>query len=159
MQQNLHRRALISTLYVLAAFLLVPATALSEIYKWVDDKGRTHYSEKPPTSSNSKPLSIKQPAIQPSDSISQQEHKNRQQNLLRAFEEERLQRESNRVKARQDQEKRNRQCASARNRLRIVEGGYRLYDFDKQGNRVYLNAQDIDRERAKAAQRVKRLCK
>ena len=37
-------------LAVLAGTLLGPATAASQVYKWVDERGVTHYGEKPPTS-------------------------------------------------------------------------------------------------------------
>jgi len=160
MQQHLHRRVLITTsYYALAAILIMPATALPEVYKWVDERGRTHYSQKPPAKNKSEQIQIKQSSSPAADNISQHEHRNRQQRLLRAYEEERLQRDNNRIKEKQNRENRNRQCASARNRLQIVQGGYRLYDLDKQGNRVYLDAQAIDKERARSAREVKHLCR
>ncbi len=145
---------------ILACILLIlPASALSEIYKWVDQKGRTHYGEKPPARTHSEQLHIKPSSSPPDGHVSQQEYKSRQRNLLRAYEEERLQREDNRLKAKQDKERRIRQCSAARDRQRMTAGRYRLYDYDKQGNRVYLDAQAIDRTRATADREVKRLCK
>ena len=144
---------------LLGILLIIPTAVHSEIYKWVDQHGRTHYGEKPPAKTHSEELHIKQSSNPPADNVSQQEHKNRQQRLLRAYEEERLQREENRVKAKRDKEKRIRQCNAARNRQRVVEGGYQLYDYDKQGKRVYLDAQAIDRARTRSAREVKRLCK
>lgn len=32
----------------IAALLLVPLLALAQVYRWTDDKGRTHYGDKPP---------------------------------------------------------------------------------------------------------------
>ncbi len=143
---------------LLGIILLLPATAVPEIYKWVDEHGRTHYGEKPPAKSPSKQVPIKNTSAPPAGNTSPESQKDRQQRLLRAFEEERLQRESNRQKAKQEREQSKKKCAYARNRLRIAQGGYRLYDFDKQGNRVYLDSQQIDQARARARQEVKRLC-
>jgi len=139
--------------------LILPASAQPEVYKWVDQNGRTHYGEKPPARTQSKQLDIKPSSTPPNDGVSQQEHKNRRQKLLRAYEEERLQREDKRLKSRQDSAKRKRQCSSARNRQRVVEGGYRLFDYDEQGNRVFLDAKAIEKERAKSAREVKRFCR
>jgi len=157
MQLNNYR--LSSACLLTGMLLIIPAIAPAEVYKWVDQQGRTHYGGRPPAKTQSEQLHIKQYSTPSAGSVSPQEHKNRRHNLLRAYEEERLQREDNRHKAKQDKERRIRQCSAARDRLRVSDGRYRLYDFDKQGNRVYLDSKAIDRARAEAAREVRRLCK
>jgi len=157
MQQINYKR--VSAYLLISAVMMSPASVLSEVYKWVDQQGRTHYGSKLPAKTQSEHVPIKQNSSSPAGNVSQQEHKNRRHNLLRAYEEERLQRENNRVKTKQDKERRKRQCSVARDRQRIADGRYRLYEFDKQGNRVYLNSKDIDKARAKTARDVRRWCK
>jgi len=157
MQQN--KYSLAPACLLTGMLLITPTSVLSEVYKWVDQQGRTHYGEKPPAKTTSEQMHLN-PSSSPSvDNISPQEHKNRQRKLLRAYEEERLQREDNRLKAKQDSERRKRQCSTARNRLRIVGSGRRIYDLDKQGNRVYLDSKALDKARAAAARDVRRLCR
>ena len=47
------------TLTVAAAFLLVPLQAIPQIYKWVDEQGKTTYSSTPP------PAGVKKPVVVP----------------------------------------------------------------------------------------------
>lgn len=47
------------TLTIVAAFLLVPLRALPQIYKWVDEQGKTIYSSTPP------PAGVKNPVVVP----------------------------------------------------------------------------------------------
>lgn len=56
----------------LAALLLLPSAGHAEIYKWVDAKGQTHYSEQKADAGNAKTVEVK-PAPAPPQAAAPQE--------------------------------------------------------------------------------------
>lgn len=49
-------------------------------------------------------------------------------------------------------------CQSLRNNLANLNIGGRIYEMDGSGNRVYLNAQEIDARRARTQQAISQFC-
>lgn len=49
----------LSTLAPLCALALLPAGAQAEVYKWTDEQGRVHYSDKPPASGKAEQVKIR----------------------------------------------------------------------------------------------------
>lgn len=47
---------------LLLVTLLLPTTGVAEIYKWVDENGKTHFSERKDQAGRAKPLGLKAPA-------------------------------------------------------------------------------------------------
>ncbi len=120
-------------LYVLATTQLMA----SEIYKWQDEHGNTHYGDKPVNQPKSSQLEVdtsKKGHITPNA-----ERADMRRNLINAMEEDRLRKEETEAKQRKAKQQRERQCAWARDRLaQYSRAGY-LYDLDKEGNRVILS--------------------
>ena len=126
-----------------ALLLLVvfPLIAHAQIYKWVDEKGRVHYGEKPPPGAKSS--TVRQEATPPSApssagkgpaDISTQDAEFRRRQIERAQAEE--------AKA-QDAKRRQARCDQARQRLADAEFAGRHYTY-KGGERVFMS--DAERE-------------
>lgn len=120
-----------------------PLWAAGGVYKWVDDKGRVHYGERPPSSSSAQEMQIKETPSQ-GVGVDDPARTDQQQRLLRAFEEERAQKEEAQQKSKAEQAERARNCGKARDRLARYQRSGVIYDIDQQGNRRILN--DAERE-------------
>ncbi len=132
--------------------LLVWTTAATAggVYKWVDDQGRVHYGEQPPSGGQAQQMQVQQapPAAEAPDDATRQE---RQQKLLRAFDEERAQKTEEEQKQREAAVRKERNCAIARDRLTSMNQAGYIYDLDDKGERrVYSDA-----ERAAAEQKAR----
>ena len=99
---------------VLLLALAVPV-ASAQVYKWVDEKGRIHYGEKPPA--GSKPSAVKPPAAPPNaptkaQDLQSQELEFRGRQIKRGEDEARQARDAANGEAR---------CNNAKERLAIAE--------------------------------------
>ncbi len=139
-------------LFYLTLLLIVSLPlAQAEIYKWVDDNGQVHYSEKAPDKKRSAEeihLPKHVPQVTP---VSPAQRKQKRDNLLRAFEEERNLRKEARAKKEQDEVRNRKNCIRAKDRLRNYERATVLYNLDEKGDRVYLS----DAQRSSAVTSLK----
>ena len=115
-----------------------------EIYKWVDSKGRTHFGDKPPESSESATTVEVTPASSPTADPNAAERREKQQRLLKAFSGERKEREKIRREDKAKKAALKKKCASTRRSLAVIDRANLLYRKDKDGNRQY--ASDAQRE-------------
>ena len=115
---------------IVALALALPAAAQS-MYKWVDEKGVTHYTQEPPPNGNAAKIEVKvEPGHPPVE-----DWKARELDLKRKKVE-------NESKARvEDQRKaieRQSRCNHARTDLDQLRNARRLYTLDAKGDRVYM---------------------
>ena len=131
----------------LAALVMSSAIAGAEVYKWVDDDGKTHYGDRPPARADTEKFDVR-PGNAAHPVPDDLERRARRDRLLEAFEHQRADRASEREAARQDLAKKKqlrRDCAFALEDLDRVRGARYIYDFDEQGERRILS--DAERER------------
>lgn len=137
---------------VTAALLLGAALCRAELYRWVDERGQTHFSDRP---ADSQPHEI---GVRPSAAASQQPHQrmDKTRRLLNAFQVERQQQREQQAKQKQQAEERRRNCLQARDNLRQYSESGSIYRLDDNGNRVYLSEQEraalVARHRQAAAE-------
>lgn len=112
------------------------------VYKWVDEHGRVHYGDRP-GGPGARELRVPESAPPDADEASRLE---RRRHLLRAIEEEREQKRAEAARRKAEKERRARNCAVARDRLRSYRNAGYLYDLDREGRRRVLS----DTERARA---------
>jgi hypothetical protein len=121
-------------------YLNIPAHA--EIYKWTDEQGRVHFSDKPP-GENTSQYHLRKPASTSSSSNEvtpgDAERRIKQRKLMESLEADRLEKEQAAAKQKQQQAARERKCQYARAELRASKNANLIYDYDAQGNRIYLN--------------------
>lgn len=141
------------------AGLLFISSLQAEVYRWVDEQGKVHFSDRPKNGGAQK-LEISEPEPN-SDGIDQQrldtERKIQQERMLDAYREEREKRQQARLKSEAEERQRSKNCAYARNRLREY-GNSRLYQPLEDGGRRYLDNEERQREIERAEASVQRWC-
>jgi hypothetical protein len=132
----------------LCALLLLPlafAAMPQAMYKWVDDKGVTHYSETPPPDGKAQKVEVKpaSPAgsAVPAENWKQRELEARQKRLERGQREEHDKAQQHNA----DAERTNR-CNRARRALRVLETQVPVYEFNEKNEKVYISDGDRLRE-------------
>jgi len=128
----------------------------AEIYKWIDEHGNVHYSDKR-MNDDSAPVSVNSAAPPPDTSTA--EHRQRAQELLEVFEEERREKKQAARDAEAERKQRKDNCKRARDMQRHYGEIGRLYDYDESGNKRYYSDEEIDNYRGEINEQVERWCK
>lgn len=142
--------------FVLLA-LAAAVTASGGVYKWVDDKGVTHYSDAPPAAQRARELpEVPAPAAAPPASPAAQ----RWEEQAQALQKERLKREAAYEAGRkaedarrQEEAVRKARCEQAQQDLYLLATGRRIYTIDDRGERVFVE----DKDRPAMMQRKRQL--
>jgi len=134
------------------------AAGAQTMYKWVDEKGTTHFSESPPPDGK-KATKVEPKVTPPSAPVaapkSNPEKWREQEADFRRRQLERGQRDQ--AEARERAEK-GQECADARRRLAFLQGTHRIYRDNDDGTRSYLTDAQRDSEIAQQRGRIKDLC-
>ncbi|HEX5163272.1 MAG TPA: DUF4124 domain-containing protein [Steroidobacteraceae bacterium] len=146
------------TLAVIAGVLTCGFAHAGDVYKYVDERGQTLYTDKPipgairiastaprPSSSStraSQQAASDQQLAASNQRISQNQNDQRvAANVAKDLEASRLER-----------------CKKAREDYNTTINSLRLYRTDKEGNRVYLNDAELSQRRIDAAKAVEAIC-
>jgi hypothetical protein len=124
-------RRLMAGLLALAA---LPAGA-DGIYRWADEQGRVHFGDRPSSAQAREVHAARAPLRDPGSA----ERLDRQRRLLEAFATERREQAERAAQAREEADARTTRCAWAREEVRGLERGGRVYELDPDGNRRYLD--------------------
>ena len=143
------------TVFLFTVCLLIFIPANAEVYKWVDEDGRTHYGEKPESSDASK-IEIKEP---PKADKTVQKRNEQREKFLEIIEEERVQEEEKNQQEKQEQEKLAKHCTELQDYLaKLREGGTTYYQLDEDGNRVYMSEEEVASEQGKLEKEYRDIC-
>lgn len=141
--------------------LLVPALTCwgQTMYKWVDEKGTTHFSEHPPPDAKTEKKATKvTPRVTPPASPGAYDP-----NAWKAKESEaRKRRVDSGVREKsetQDREKRAATCDRARSRLTFLQNSHRIFRDNPDGTRTYMDDSQRDAEVARARQAAEDSCR
>ena len=138
------------TVFPIAA-LLVALAAHAQVYEWKDEKGKTHYLDKPPSAAvSARKLGESSPATAntpPQATAAEREldFRKRQKDAQDKAEKDRQQQSAAKEKADA--------CEAARRQLELLESGERIVQRDANGERVYLD----DAQRQQEAEKTRRL--
>jgi len=95
----------------MALCLTVGETAVAKVYKWTDANGKVHYGERPPRGASTKTIRVpKQGAPRGSVPATGAERRARQRKLLKAFEDDRKEREAVKAKSKKQSAKLKQAC-------------------------------------------------
>ena len=144
---------------VLLSFGVMSNPGAQAVYKWVDDDNVTHFSAQPPRGVDAERTAIR---LQPSNRQARQER----------IEESAAQREASALRRQQNREQgaeeaaqveknsqiRAENCAKAKQRYETYSTSRRLYRELENGEREYLDDDELDAERAEAQQLVNDWC-
>jgi hypothetical protein len=144
---------------LLAALALAGcACAWADTYKWVDEKGVTHYSESPPPDGKSTKVEIKPPPPEAKEPAGAANWKEKELDFrVRRLEKERAEQEG-KERADQTAAQRTSRCTSARRQLAIYEEQVPVFKRNERGERVYVEDKDRAGEIEKWRQAVRQNC-
>ena len=145
-------------LVFVAAFAALPAVAQT-MYKWVDEKGVTHFSETPPPDAKTEKKATKvTPKVVPPSGGGAYDP-----NAWKAKEAEAKKRSVDRGQQQQtearDAAKRAEQCDRARARVAFLKDVNVLFRTNPDGTRTYLEDKQREAEIAQAQQAVNETCR
>jgi hypothetical protein len=122
------------------SYFAIEAAYAQPFYKWVDDKGATHYTQTPPPQQAVKKVSINTHI--PQDSANEIKGLNDQSNkLLKATTDQEKAAEIEKKNTSADTERRNKNsvaCKQIKSNLALLQSGQRLRTMDSKGERSYL---------------------
>ncbi len=118
------------------------APAQAAMYKWVDEKGVTHYSESPPADGKATKIEVtptppSEPVKPAADEWKQRELESRQKKLQEEMRHDRDQQQAVQRKSR---------CLQARRQIDLLQLERPVYQVNERGERVYLDDKDRARE-------------
>jgi len=135
------------------ALMLLPLAAAAQVYRWVDESGRVHYTQTPPKTGK---YDIMGPATPPSAAPNQDSLQKSLQEGQKGAAEQQKQAE----KVAQEQAARQQRCSQAMERLAYLEANTarRLASKDEKGEPVRLTDEEYDKRVAEAQQAIKENC-
>ncbi|MGZ5035618.1 MAG: DUF4124 domain-containing protein [Usitatibacter sp.] len=136
---------------------LVPCVAAAQMYKWVDEKGVTHYSETLPPDTKGTKVDVRPAAgdvapVPPTD-WRQKELDARQQRIQKEQKEE-----QQRLQEAKQAAARHNTCLRAQRGLNTLQAGRAVYEVNEKGERVYFDDKRREREIAELQADVKKYC-
>lgn len=144
----------LSTL-ILVVLLVFTSQALAEVYKWVDERGRVHYGDKP-TSDNAEKVTIQKGSA--NDPLASEREEKRRK-LLDIYQEDRSRKKSDRAARIEEKKQRQANCAQAREKLEEIRRASYLYkDGNDAENREILSDSERGRAERESQQAVNKWC-
>ncbi len=132
-----------------------------EIYKWVDENGKVHYSQTPPDKSAEK-MDIEHDAESSTESHQNNQAPSSIENQRRYsdyLEQERLERKEQREQKKKEKEEARTKCNNVRAQLSDMEqGGILYYELDKDGERKFVDEERVEARKSKLRNYLNRNC-
>jgi hypothetical protein len=121
---------------ILALLLLPGLAAAQAIYKWVDERGVTHFSESPPPDGKATKVEVK-PPTGPEKPRDENWKEREQQFRKRNLEKSATQKAEEERQTRTEQQREAR-CRAAQRSLDTLKNANRVFHLDEKGERVYM---------------------
>ena len=138
-----------------ASVLFAALSHAGTVYKWVDERGKVHYGDRPPATAAPSEVEIEdRPAPAPEDS----DRREKTRRLLDAIESEREQEQEAEARERARAAQRKRNCAIAKRRVEILERANTVSVTDYDGERKYLDEAGRAKALAQARKLVRKWC-
>ncbi|WP_250657445.1 DUF4124 domain-containing protein [Alkalimarinus coralli] len=138
-------------------FVCASAPAVAEIYKWTDDSGRVHFSDKSP-GKTAEVVELKQEEGSKQESPSSQNSLENTHRFLRALEEEKAVEREKQAKRNKQKKKMASYCSRLKKEITIYEKGYAIVRYNDKGEHEYLTDQEIERQKGKFEQKWQEHC-
>ncbi len=131
-----------------------PPAADAQVYRWVDEDGKVHYSDIPPDE-NAERLPIE---IEPTDLEAVLEERIERRHRLEELEKDRRHEAEVEDEIAGYEAKRAESCRQARERVASIESARRLSRVDEDGNRIQYDDEQRARALAEARRQVADWC-
>jgi len=146
-------------LFIFAAVQFPAYAQQASVYKWVDEEGTPHFTDRPPEGVDAVrlPLSYHRTDRRAIRQLLDERAKSRNARLQEASKRaaESAEQQAERQQA---AEERKANCARARGILKKYTDAMLIYDVDDNGERVYLSADELDAIRENARKSVEEWC-
>ena len=144
-------------LFTTAALVFSASAVAGEIYKWVDEDGNVHYEDRP-TGDEVERVAVvsnntSRSSVQASIDARRAHESARADARSQKEEEQRKAEEVARITAEREQK-----CADSRSRMENYLQARRLYKEDENGERVYLDDEQVMEARAEAQDDIQAYC-
>jgi len=127
----------ISYIYIFLTLSAVHNLVYAEVYKWVDENGNVHFSDKP-KNKNAKKF-IYDPKVIGQDTFKNNNSKKSQNKNLQTNDLDIQRKRENQTYNRNQTEKQKRYCNEAKEDLLTTQNSQLLYNYDKKGKRYFLD--------------------
>ena len=134
--------------------LLVPAIA--QVYKWVDEKGVTHYGERAPQ--GKKAQEVEQRLANPGPAPGKEVQPGWKEQDLE-FRRRRIEAEQTEAKDKQQESSQRRACNQARDQLALMKSARGLYRLNEAGERVFQSDEERKASIARLEQLISERCR
>ena len=151
------RATLLALSLAVIAFLTSPQGAQAAIYKWVDENGKVHYSDKAPTDDTPQ-MDIAAGLASTGPTLTDTQRKEKQRKVLDAFEKERNDKEAAAGAVVKEKKERKVWCLRANEELAQFRAAGYLYDYDEDGNKVVFSHEQRAVAEKDYEKRIKKLC-
>jgi hypothetical protein len=144
---------------VLVVTCLFAAAASAQTYKWIDKDGRVRYGDVPPPGADAQRL---KPPAGPSAPASVERKADKPLSPEAAFQrrqKEQQDQEQKTAKERGEAEAKRLNCEQAQAHLRSIQTGQRIATTNAAGERVFLEDDQIAKERERAQRSINDWCK
>lgn len=147
-------------LALIAMLFWVMPLCHAEVYKWVDENGRVHFSDTPRDGvQQGIPVKSHTPEQKKTQQEIEQQRREKTNKLLHALGEERRIKREKEAKAKQERQQRERECNSMRNDLADMErGGVVYYDLKENGKRDYWSDDKLKRRISELRETIANRC-
>jgi hypothetical protein len=153
------KNKIFNALLMICWLSIVAVPAAAQVYKWVDDKGVTHYGERPPQGKDARALESRPAASPPPPATSPgsgaQDWQAKEQDLRRR-----------RVAAEQAEDRQKQQdkatatwCSQARDQLKQLQAAGSVYHLNDKGERVFQSDAERNATLARYEQQIAQHCR
>ena len=150
--------AAIGRALILAAALAAGGAGAQAMYKWVDEKGTTHFSEHPPA--DGKKATKVEPKVTPpsSEAASRKEDPKTWKAQDAEFRKRQIERNQREQGDKRERAQRDQECSNAKQRHAYFESSSAIYDMNDAGERIYLEESQRNAFMARLRAAVKDKC-
>lgn len=143
---------------MIALTLALAALPAAAMYKWVDEKGTTHYSESPPP--DGRKASKVEPKVTPPSgpAAAPVDWKKREEESRRRRIEKDQSDEASKAKSHNEAAERANRCNRAKRDLEVLNLQLPVYSKNERGEKVYVEDKDRDAEKAAARRIIEANC-
>ena len=147
------------TLLVLASLLMALQVGAAQVYRWTDQNGQVHFSQRPPPGAAQRmDLPESEPRGAPGDTELMQQRRERERRLLEDYDYERAQKKARQAREASARQKAAEQCGKLQDYWRRLTFPGPLYVTRDDGEREYLTDEQRESEKARMRPAYVRAC-
>jgi len=150
-----HTRISITPFLVAVSFSIILINPVAaEVYKWIDEDGKVHYGDRP---GNNSAEEIKLKKV-PERDAGLTERRETQQKMLDIYQEERVEKQEQLTKLKEEQKLRKAHCQTARRTLAEIKAARYLFEIEENGERRVISDDERTAAEQEAVVQIERWC-